>query len=331
MQQHGRGRAHGRQLVIIPGPADHRRPVKRGLRQGIGQKGHQLGPGNPHEQMAGPGRIDHGAQQIEQGTHPQLLAQRADILECRVEMRGEEEGEIAFGHHIRHRRGIGIQRDAQALQSIGTAAGGRDSPVAVLDHLVAHACQHQRGRCGAVEGMTAVTAGPHHIDARTRDAFHAHGAGQGSPGGVGQFQRAFSLHAQPHEEAPGLGRRQPAVHERPEAAGRHVRRQVFPPRQMFQHLGHAAVPSLPGQDGLREIAQQAQAVGSPRAYRAVGMANHRNPLPVLIPCHRVVFQDGSTCTGYAFGGPEVQRRMLEDEGVRFLSDGRVDMAACRWL
>ena len=51
----------------------------------------------------------------------------------------------------------------------------------------------------------------------------------------------------------------------------------------------------------------------------------------VIPCHRVVFQDGSTCTGYAFGGPEVQRRMLEDEGVRFLPDGRVDMAACRWL
>ena len=77
--------------------------------------------------------------------------------------------------------------------------------------------------------------------------------------------------------------------------------------------------------------QVAQLAGNPRGARGVGFALHRNPEPGDIPCHRVVFQDGSTCTGYAFGGPEVQRRMLEDEGVRFLPDGRVDMAACRWL
>ena len=77
--------------------------------------------------------------------------------------------------------------------------------------------------------------------------------------------------------------------------------------------------------------QVAQLAGNPRGARGVGFALHRNPQPGVIPCHRVVFKDGSTCTGYAFGGPEVQRRMLEDEGVRFLPDGRVDMAACRWL
>ena len=77
--------------------------------------------------------------------------------------------------------------------------------------------------------------------------------------------------------------------------------------------------------------QVAQLAGNPRGARGVGFALHRNPEPGVIPCHRVGFQDGSTCTGYAFGGPEVQRRMLEDEGVRFLPDGRVDMAACRWL
>ncbi len=77
--------------------------------------------------------------------------------------------------------------------------------------------------------------------------------------------------------------------------------------------------------------QVAQLAGNPRGARGVGFALHRNPEPGVIPCPRVVFQDGSTCTGYAFGGPEVQHRMLEDEGVRFLPDGRVDMAACRWL
>ena len=63
--------------------------------------------------------------------------------------------------------------------------------------------------------------------------------------------------------------------------------------------------------GRRAYAQQAQAVGSPRAYRAVGMANHVNPLPVLIPCHRVVGADGSL-TGYA-GGLKIKRKLLEIE------------------
>ncbi len=68
--------------------------------------------------------------------------------------------------------------------------------------------------------------------------------------------------------------------------------------------------------------------GNPRAARGVGFTLHHNPYPGIVPCHRVVFRDGSICTGYAFGGPEVQRRLLEDEGVEFLPDGRVDMGSC---
>lgn len=68
--------------------------------------------------------------------------------------------------------------------------------------------------------------------------------------------------------------------------------------------------------------------GNPRGARCVGFALHRNPEPGVIPCHRVVFRDGSICSGYAFGGPEVQRRLLEAEGVSFLADGRVDMQMC---
>lgn len=66
--------------------------------------------------------------------------------------------------------------------------------------------------------------------------------------------------------------------------------------------------------------------GNPRGARAVGFALHRNPEPGVIPCHRVVFSDGRVTEGFAFGGPEVQRALLEDEGVEFLPDGRVDMA-----
>ena len=56
-----------------------------------------------------------------------------------------------------------------------------------------------------------------------------------------------------------------------------------------------------------------------------------NPQPGEIPCHRVVFQDGSLCGGFAFGGEGAQRALLADEGVVFLPDGRVDLQKCAWL
>ncbi|MEF9969708.1 MAG: MGMT family protein [Ruthenibacterium sp.] len=77
--------------------------------------------------------------------------------------------------------------------------------------------------------------------------------------------------------------------------------------------------------------QIAMLAGNPHGARGVGFALHRNPEPGVIPCHRVVFKNGSVCTGFAFGGPEVQKQLLSDEGVTFLEDGRVDMARCRWL
>lgn len=69
-------------------------------------------------------------------------------------------------------------------------------------------------------------------------------------------------------------------------------------------------------------------LGNPRLSRVVGYALHSNPRPGEIPCHRVVMKDGSLAPGFAFGGVDVQRRLLEDEGVTFLPDGRVDMEKC---
>ena len=74
----------------------------------------------------------------------------------------------------------------------------------------------------------------------------------------------------------------------------------------------------------------ARMVGRPRNARFVGYALHVNPEPGIIPCHRVVFKDGSLARGFAFGGEGVQRRMLEEEGVAFLPDGRVDMDRHLW-
>ncbi len=77
--------------------------------------------------------------------------------------------------------------------------------------------------------------------------------------------------------------------------------------------------------------QVAFLAGNPRGARGVGFALHRNPEPGVIPCHRVVFKDGSLCDGFAFGGIDAQRALLEGEGVCFLPDGRVDLARCSWL
>ena len=70
--------------------------------------------------------------------------------------------------------------------------------------------------------------------------------------------------------------------------------------------------------------------GNPRGARGVGFALHRNPQPGVIPCHRVVFKDGSLCSSFAFGGKEIQRQMLENEQVTFLKDGRVDLKRHLW-
>ena len=60
----------------------------------------------------------------------------------------------------------------------------------------------------------------------------------------------------------------------------------------------------------RTVSYQALAcaVGNPNACRAVGMANHRNPVAIIIPCHRVIGKD-SSLTGYA-GGLEAKRLLL---------------------
>lgn len=74
----------------------------------------------------------------------------------------------------------------------------------------------------------------------------------------------------------------------------------------------------------------ARLIGAPHSSRQVGWALHCNPRPGEIPCHRVVFKDGSLSPGFAFGGPQVQRAMLESEGVIFMKNGKINMKRCRW-
>jgi len=60
-------------------------------------------------------------------------------------------------------------------------------------------------------------------------------------------------------------------------------------------------------------AELARRVGSPRGFRAVGMANHDNPVAIVVPCHRVLASDGSL-GGYG-GGLDVKRALLQLEGA----------------
>lgn len=63
----------------------------------------------------------------------------------------------------------------------------------------------------------------------------------------------------------------------------------------------------------RSYAQTAEKIGKPRAFRAVGNALGKNPLPIIIPCHRVVAIDGGL-GGYS-GGLEMKRMLLGLEGA----------------
>lgn len=58
----------------------------------------------------------------------------------------------------------------------------------------------------------------------------------------------------------------------------------------------------------RSYGDIALAIGHPQAYRAVGMSNNRNPVAIVVPCHRVIASSGSLC-GYG-GGLDVKRKLL---------------------
>ena len=76
--------------------------------------------------------------------------------------------------------------------------------------------------------------------------------------------------------------------------------------------------------------QVAFLAGNPRWARVVGYALHNNPAPGIVPCHRVVNREGKVADSFAFGGGDIQRQMLESEGIVFESDGHIDLEIYGW-
>lgn len=81
----------------------------------------------------------------------------------------------------------------------------------------------------------------------------------------------------------------------------------------FQRKVWSALLTIPFGE-TRSYGEIAKQIGSPRAVRAVGAANGRNPLSIIAPCHRVVGSTGKL-TGFA-GGLETKARLLAHEGAR---------------
>lgn len=78
----------------------------------------------------------------------------------------------------------------------------------------------------------------------------------------------------------------------------------------FQREAWDALTKIPYGE-TRTYSEQAVVVGRPKAARAVGAANGRNPIPIVVPCHRVIGADGSL-TGFA-GGLGIKQYLLNHE------------------
>jgi methylated-DNA-[protein]-cysteine S-methyltransferase len=85
---------------------------------------------------------------------------------------------------------------------------------------------------------------------------------------------------------------------------------LLPEGTAFQKLVWRELVKIPYGE-TRSYRQIASQTGNAAASRAVGMANNKNPIPIIIPCHRVVGSNGSL-TGYA-GGLELKKHLLELE------------------
>src|SRR5260221_11069165 len=99
-------------------------------------------------------------------------------------------------------------------------------------------------------------------------------------------------------------------------------------QKSFRDKIYALTKQIP-QGKVATYGPLAELAGSPGAARAVGMCMKTNPDAPVTPCHRVVAADGKL-TGYSAGeGIKTKKKMLMDEGVKFVGD-KVNLKLSRW-
>ena len=96
----------------------------------------------------------------------------------------------------------------------------------------------------------------------------------------------------------------------------------------FQRV-YALVQEIP-KGKVATYGQIAKMLNAPKFSQIVGYALHSNPKPGIIPCHRVVNRFGEVTGSFAFGGANAQRKLLEEEGVEFLKNGKIDLSIFQW-
>lgn len=124
-------------------------------------------------------------------------------------------------------------------------------------------------------------------------------------------QILFGAHEEAGEKSPVLAEAEWQLREYFAGAGREFDLPLNPAGTAFQKEVWHALREIPFGE-TRSYKEIACMVKRPRAFRAVGMANHHNPIPVIIPCHRVIGADGAL-TGYA-GGLAAKEFLLRLEG-----------------
>ncbi len=157
--------------------------------------------------------IGHRAQDVENGSAAQFLAGADGVFHGAVMGRGEHEADTDFLNAAGHLFRFHAQVDAQLFQQVGTAALGRDGPVAVLGHETAGRGHYERSGGRHVEQVGAITAGADDVYQRFGLDRYLGGQLAHDLGGTGDFINGFAFQTQPHQKRADLGVRGLAVHD----------------------------------------------------------------------------------------------------------------------
>ncbi|MGB1141069.1 MAG: methylated-DNA--[protein]-cysteine S-methyltransferase [Halioglobus sp.] len=127
-----------------------------------------------------------------------------------------------------------------------------------------------------------------------------------------EFEGQYALDARPDDTDAVLTETARQLREYFNGKRQHFDLPLAPGGTDFQRTVWRALRDIPYGE-VRSYRDIALAIGRASAVRAVGAANGRNPVPIVVPCHRVIGSDGSL-TGFA-GGLDAKKRLLQCEGA----------------